>query len=679
MMWTIGIGLLAASTVACGGGGENSSGSTSTAAATAEVSGMVNQGEIGGTELSVLSAQQAGSSQVQSGTFTTAVSTQGPQLLFLQDSGGMVRGLTLSSPSSQGLPSVMKVDARSTALALLFLSPGVTTSNVTEARQVLAALQQMNSFGPFLTFLQANLSIHSLDELVKNATYQSLLTDCLTEWPGVAATLPPISAASSSQLAFAVPAKVTPPANGASPQVAGVNITADLNAKSAADVSVTIRNYGWRYIKVLKVPYNSSGLPLAAMPRPDMKGATKLSIGGVFGGTGSPALDIDRADFSNGEQKFEYWVAGPGLGSCPDCNSLPVQATLTSADNRRLWGLTIFDYMLLEACSVISGFPVGSLGSRFISDVLASTGFQDSVSTLMDPTSSPQVALSALVDGGLAILQVLVQNGHLTSPGWLSILNPFNKIFGVINSSTAMGYVATMPAVAKVEISAPYDTIQFERSAYSVKKTDRERKIIVTRIDGEHEDAARIKYKIEGGDAVAGQDYVDKTFPTPGELLFVRGQKTAEIALDIVNNPANTSSRQTTLELLDGTEETKIEGPGKLGTQSTATLTIEAKFDFDIVGTWNAVPPLGPIYTSSQWIFYADGNMTSESYGRDAEGTIQQLERPVLGPYTWRIVDNRLFILTNGVIAVPDAPGAPVVWAEDHWEIRATFTYRRGV
>lgn len=109
---------------------------------------------------------------------------------------------------------------------------------------------------------------------------------------------------------------------------------------------------------------------------------------------------------------------------------------------------------------------------------------------------------------------------------------------------------------------------------------------------------------------------------------------------------------------------------------SSSPKNVEAKFDFDIVGTWNAIPPLGPVYTSSQYIFYADGNVTWEAWGVDSGGNGIQINRPVLGAYTWRIVDNRLFILTNGVLAIPDAPGGPIVWAEDHWEFGGLFTYR---
>lgn len=112
----------------------------------------------------------------------------------------------------------------------------------------------------------------------------------------------------------------------------------------------------------------------------------------------------------------------------------------------------------------------------------------------------------------------------------------------------------------------------------------------------------------------------------------------------------------------------------------TGPKNVEAKFDFDIVVTWNAFgPPLGVVYTSFQQIFYEDGSMTNESWGGDSAGNRIQLERPVPGVYTWfiRSSDHRLFVLTNGVLAVPGAPGATIYWNVDHWEIdEALFKFK---
>lgn len=582
MVWTIGIGLLAAFTVACSGG-SGGSGSTSTTAATAEVKGTVNQGEIGGTGMSVISAQQATSAPVQSGAFTTTVSTEGPQLLFLQDNTGSVRGLTISLPSDQTASSIMAADARSTTLALLFLSPGVTTSNTAKAQQIFAALQQMNSFGPLLVFLQTNLSTRALGDLVQDAGYQSLLSNCLTEWPDIAANLPPLPAASIGALAFAVPPKVTPPSSGGAPQAGEVSISADLHAKSYREVPVKVTNFGWRHIRVYKVAYDANNAFLSAESLPYQEGAKQLSLGNlIFGKRSAPSITNHKADFSvpDGVERFEYWVVGPGRGPCIYC---PIVAEaghgpegFLNADDSILEFRTARDYVFFPLLSFLTGGgPIGNSAEI----VFTSNDFRDALKefkeVLFSPSGSNLDVARTLFNIFNVLSSALAEDGIV---GWAKVLNPFNQIVTIANLANAVAYYATTPHVAKVEISTPYDTIQFERSSYSVLKTDRETKIIVTRIDGDHEDAASIKYEISGGDAIAGQDYIDKTFPTPGEMSFIRGQKTAEIALSILDNPENKDGRKTELRLLND-----IEGPAKLGDQKTATLKIGSRCIADFV------------------------------------------------------------------------------------------------
>jgi hypothetical protein len=79
----------------CGGGEEGASSSNSSASII-QVKGTVNSGEIGGSNLTVLSAQQDSTSPIQTETFTTTISTRNPQLLFIQDANEVIRGLTFS-------------------------------------------------------------------------------------------------------------------------------------------------------------------------------------------------------------------------------------------------------------------------------------------------------------------------------------------------------------------------------------------------------------------------------------------------------------------------------------------------------------------------------------------------------------------------------------------------------
>lgn len=591
---------------ACGGGGSSSGGSTAPTATTAQAKGSVNAGEIGGTGLNVLSAQQAATADVKNGSFTTTVSTQGPQFLFLRDSAGKIRGLTLSLPSNSSTASIMAADATSTALALLFLSPGVTTSNSVQAKQVFTALQQMTSFAPFLAFLQANLPTRALDELVQDATYQTLLTACLTEWPGVAATLPPIPVASLAPLAFAVDPKVTPPSTGGFSQAGGVSITADSTTQSAANIPVTIQNYGFRYIKVHKVALDSNGNSVGFEQLADQKGATKFSAGGFLTNTVvTPSSFPDRANFSNGVSKFQYWIVGPGLGSCPECTNFPANVGLNSGIQTTLWLETVLDYIVLESVSVLTGVPLGAIGSQVIPILQTSQGFQNNVTTLLDPTNSAQASSKALVDGTLSIFTALVKSNIIPSAGLSSLLVPFNQIMSGANIATALGWLYSMPSVAKVEITAPYDTIQFANSSYCAQQTDGQISVSVTRNDGS-KDPITVQYTI-GGTAVSGQDYRDDS-TSPGSLKFANEQKEASISLAILKNPSATSQRDATISLED------IDGPGKVGTPSTTTLTIRPDFS----GTYTRSFDLGD---SSRESYVISGDTVTGSRRRWVDNT----------------------------------------------------------
>ncbi len=587
----IGVAMLLA---ACSGGG-GGGGSTAPAATTAQAKGSVNAGEIGGTGLVVLSAQQATTASVQSSGFTTTVSTQGPQLLFLQDSAGKIRGVTLSLPSSQAAPSIMTADAASTALALLFLSPGVTTSNSAQAKQVVAALPQMTSFASFLAFLKANLPTRALDELVQDATYGTLLTACLTEWPGVAATLPPVPVASVGPLAFAVDPKVTPPSTGGLPQAGGVSITAGSSTQSAKDIPVTIQNFGWRYVKVYKVAYDSNGTFLAAEPLADQEGATALSAGAFLTNTvGSPSSSTNKADFSNNVAKIQYWVVGPGFGPCAQC---PVAAEsghgpegIGNGADQGLWFKSVFVYVSLPVISTLTGIPLGALGD-VVGNLQDANGFLSSVMTLLNPTSSPEEAAAALAEGTLSIFNAAIDSGIIKGPGVFSILNPLNKIMGAANMAVAMAWLATMPHVAKVEITAPYDTLEFSAADYTVGKTKNQAIITVMRTDGSM-DALTVKYAVSDDTAFAGQDYT----ATSGTLTFGPKEKSKTFSILLRNNPANLDSRRAKLAL---TLNDPSDG-AKLGSRDTATLTIKANADCAAGPVFNEVA-CTDIYPVGYW------------------------------------------------------------------------------
>ncbi len=567
------LGVLLSLLGGCSGGGSGGGGSSAPAATTAQANSSVNQGVIGGTGLSVLSAQQATSSAVQNGTFTTTVSTQGPQLLFVHDSDGKIRGLTISLPSGQAVPSIMAADATSTALALLFLSPGVTTSNNAQAQQIFAALQQMTSFAPFLTFLQTNLPTRSLDDLVQDATYPPLLTACLTEWPGVAAALPPIPVASvSSGAAFAVDPIVTPPSTPPAQQTGGVVLTVPTGFTGASDLKATLSNYALRSVMVYEVlDVLGDGTSLTPVTNFRLDGAKSLKFFSFASGTPTP--HTLGTNFSNPNSKLQYYIVGVGLGT--STATLPGAAQYNPIDE--IYGVVNdnLQYLVLPTLDFATGAKfslVYNIGT-YIGGLISNKEISNTAGSIV----AGGVA-AATVAQGVALLtnQTLGQVATTLTGQAVNIYNITSSLTKILKVPNALIYVdnyISMPRVAVITEASPYDKLQFSAPSYTFTKTAGKIRITVNRNTGSN-DPLTVKYTITDGTAIAGQDYTDVMKPTPGVLQFSNGKPSADIILEILDNPANTGGRQAQLSLGDSSVNAGITGLGKLDTLTSATLTI---------------------------------------------------------------------------------------------------------
>jgi hypothetical protein len=564
----VGVAMLVA---ACGGGG-GGGGSTAPAATTAQAEGSVNAVEIGGTGLNVLSAQQATTADVKNGAFTTTVSTQGPQLLFLQDSAGKIRGLTLSLPSNSSTASIMAADAKSTALALLFLSPGITTSNSAQAKQVFTALQQMTSFAQFLAFLQANLPTRALDDLVQNVTYQSLLTACLTEWPGVVVTLPPVPVASLNPLAFAVEPEVTPASTStANIQSGGVTLEVTPGYTGALDLQATLSNYALRSVMVYEVLDDGTSQSLVTSFRLDGAKALKLTSW-LTGSIGAPTTYTVKTSFPNANSKLQYSIVGMGLWSTT--GTLP--PGFSSSDLLYPVVKDDLNYVVLPMLDFVTGLPlsttfdIGTAVTGLVQNQSISTTAGQFVALATTGMAAATAAQAVATLTNQTLGQVVTILGNQVAN--LAVVKATTLVSLVMKAENFVNYVdnlLTLPGVAVIHETSPYDAIQFANSSYCAQQTDGKINITVTRNDGSN-DPATVNYTIDGT-AIAYQDYIDAS-GTPGTLKFANKQTEATIPITILKNPSTTAQRDVTVSLGE------IDGLGKVGTPSTTTLTIRPDF-----------------------------------------------------------------------------------------------------
>ena len=103
----------------CGGGG------AAPAAQVEGVTGSLNVSQIGGSQLKVFSVFD-GLAEVVNGSFTTKVSEDMLQTLLVSDGNEKLRAMTIHI---SGKP--LEVDASSTAVAIVFLTPGISTLDKT--------------------------------------------------------------------------------------------------------------------------------------------------------------------------------------------------------------------------------------------------------------------------------------------------------------------------------------------------------------------------------------------------------------------------------------------------------------------------------------------------------------------------------------------------------------------
>ena len=134
------------------------------------VSGRANLAELGGTNVSMGSILQAQAGIAGTGDFQLNVSPDRPLIVFATDDSKVVRGLAVSIP---GRP--LLVDAQSTALALIFMTAGLSSSDPAETGQRLDAWAVHSGFAALVSSLRNLLPAAGLAGAVKDAGVQAAL------------------------------------------------------------------------------------------------------------------------------------------------------------------------------------------------------------------------------------------------------------------------------------------------------------------------------------------------------------------------------------------------------------------------------------------------------------------------------------------------------------------------
>lgn len=143
-----------------------------------QAKGIVNRDEIGGDVLNVVSFWSDKAALVaQDGSFSTVISNQRPQKLFLFDVKKNLCALAIASPLNC---NNIIFDARSTAIGVLFQDT-ISFGQSLEVENFCSLLEGKPSFQSLVLFLKNNLPAKPVNELIKDAQYAVILDKCNSE------------------------------------------------------------------------------------------------------------------------------------------------------------------------------------------------------------------------------------------------------------------------------------------------------------------------------------------------------------------------------------------------------------------------------------------------------------------------------------------------------------------
>ncbi len=362
---------------------------------TRQSSGKVARNEIGGQSLKLQSAWQVEAPIGTDGAFRTTVSQAGAQLLFATDAQYQVRGLTISLPAARGRQATpLAVDARSTALAYLWLTPGILDTDPETAAERLAAIEALASFAAFRTYLQGALRTQPLSAVRDQAEFKRLAEACLEEW------------------ATKHRSRAVDPDLDAHGLVTGRG--ADESDKKM--VAMKLSNGGFRWVSVQRRGLHANGNLAEVVPLTVVEGASPFSWGalatallrevGVSGvldaHMGTPSTYIDEVDFER-NASCEYWIRGLGqskLNDTPPGDLVPNQAW----ENGEVVYKTVFLYAVTPLIDAVMGFKDVLLSQRFAAVNVAWSVYQiyggsrSALQRLRAADGSPQAFAAAAVD-----------------------------------------------------------------------------------------------------------------------------------------------------------------------------------------------------------------------------------------------------------------------------------------
>lgn len=457
-----------------GSGGSGGGGGATPAADSlppVSVSGAVDTAEIGGQGLNVLSVFQP-QGPVDGGSFRTSVSPNLAQTLIVTDETGAPRALAVNLPTEAN-PGSPGIGAASTAVALVFMSPGIATSDAALAAQRVAAIQAAPSFPALVAALAARLPSMTLVQALAEDAVRTALLAVLDEIPIEFPTT-------------RFQGRTTEEQNEVN-RNGGIFLVRD-NESPFTRMQVTINNEGWRFVSLIRQDFAPNGDEVqVVVPQLDgsptsgalsvAQGINGVSFGSLFTvstfapGTATDAVNTEVPEIT----RMVYWVRG--LGNPALASNTPIPSSVHDADFQGIAeGLTVAYYILLPFFEpfLAVGQSLGFTKAADLEDIfgrvaLGATGL--SVQAALNTTDGGNISL-ALVDAckellalGAATLAAYLAGlaGAATASGPVglvleavqAILAVVSATMSAVNFAKAAAYLVQVPRYADVELRIP--------------------------------------------------------------------------------------------------------------------------------------------------------------------------------------------------------------------------------
>lgn len=292
-----------------------------------------------------------------SGEGTANVLSEATQLLSLNSIAGEPVLLALTSGESG-----VSIDVRSTAEAIVFLTPLLVTAELDRAADIRSAILADPDFADLVEAITLAMQIHGADWLAQSAEQIGLILEEIVERVVNEVGSPRITLLSEAQFA---------------PTLEGPGVQSGVEVRVSDDGGgVEIRNLRARWV-VPVLSTSEDGVNFSTsltVNGPPFGPANTLGSAGLFdlatGGGPSTTIDLPPEGMA-----FEIKVFGPGLGSASEA--------LADPDSEYFWypvaGTTVFEFAI-PLVEVVLGVPglqqlpiwgtSGTVGARFIGATL---------------------------------------------------------------------------------------------------------------------------------------------------------------------------------------------------------------------------------------------------------------------------------------------------------------------